>query len=255
MNKHRKVGLLVSVAVVSVVVVFSFPRIRQDPSVHQYADQRSWLGIPFTLDVLSNIPFVAAGVVGFVRLHDCDRSRPRGLWAVLFLGITLTGFGSAYYHWRPDNDTLVWDRLPMTIVFTTFLAAMICERIDERAGRLLFLPLLAVGFLSVWSWHRSEMHGASDLRFYGLVQFLPMLTIPALALLFPPRYTKNRDLWMIFGWYALALVFQVTDAPVYKFLGFVSGHTLKHLCAGVAAWQIVRTLTSQKALAVAERQV
>jgi len=255
MKKRHAVALLVGVGVLAVVVVPSLPRIRQDPSVHQYADQRSWLGVPFTLDVLSNLPFVAAGLAGFLRLRDCDRLRPRWLWAVLFLGIALTGFGSAYYHWQPNNETLVWDRLPMTIVFTTFLAAMICERIDERAGRLLILPLLAVGFLSVWSWHRSEMRGASDLRFYGLVQFLPMFIIPAMAMLFPPRYTRNRDLCLIFSWYALALVFQVTDAPVYKFLGFVSGHTLKHLCAAVAAWQIVRTLTSQKAPVAVERKV
>ena len=255
MKKRHAVSMLVGLAVVAVAVVFSLPRIRQDPSIHQYADQRSWLGVPFTLDVLSNLPFVVAGAAGFARLRGCDLSRPRWIWAVLFLGIALTGFGSAYYHWQPNNDTLVWDRLPMTIVFTAFFAAMICERINEQAGRWLLPLLLAVGFLSVWSWHRSELSGASDLRLYGLVQFLPMLMISAMMLLFPPRYMRNRDLWLIFSWYALALVFQVTDAPVYKFLGFVSGHTLKHLCAGVAAWQIVRTLTSQNALAAAERKV
>ena len=243
MKKRHAITLLVGVGVLAVAVVFSLPRIRQDPSVHQYADRRSWLGIPFTLDVLSNIPFVAAGVAGLVRLRGCERSRPRWMWAVMFLGITLTGFGSAYYHWRPNNDTLVWDRLPMTVVFTAFFAAMICERVDAHAGQWLFGPLLAIGITSVLYWHWSEARGASDLRLYGLVQFLPMAAIPIMTMLFPPNYTRNRDLWMIFGWYALAIVFQLTDAWVYNWLEFVSGHTLKHLCAGVAAWQIVWTLT------------
>jgi hypothetical protein len=35
----------------------------------------------------------------------------------LFLGIFLTGFGSSYYHWNPNDDTLFWDRLPMTLCF------------------------------------------------------------------------------------------------------------------------------------------
>ena len=255
MKKRRAVSLLIGVGILAVGVAYSLPRIAQDPAVHQYADQRSWLGIPFTLDVLSNVPFVVAGLAGFVRLRACDQSRPRWMWAVLFLGIALTGFGSAYYHWQPNNDTLVWDRLPMTIVFTTFSAAMISERIDPQAGQWLFGPLMAVGLTSVLYWHWSEGRGACDLRLYGLVQFFPMVAIPVMTLLFPPRYTRNHDLWMIFGWYALAIVFQLTDAPVYKRLGFVSGHTLKHLCAGIAAWQIVRTLTSRKSVAALERRV
>ena len=36
---------------------------------------------------------------------------------VLFLGILLTGFGSAYYHLEPNDQTLFWDRLPMAISF------------------------------------------------------------------------------------------------------------------------------------------
>jgi Ceramidase len=246
MKKRRAVTLLVGVGLLAVALVFSLPRIRQDPSVHQYADQRSWLGIPFTLDVLSNIPFVAAGVAGLIRLRGCEQSRPRWMWAVLFLGITLTGFGSAYYHWRPNNDTLVWDRLPMTIVFTTFFAAMVSERIDARTGQWLCGPMLAIGIASVLYWHSTEVHGASDLRLYGLVQFFPMIAIPVMMLLFPPQYTRNCDLSMILGWYALAIVFQLTDGPVYKWLGFVSGHTLKHLCAGIAAWKIVQMLTRQQ---------
>jgi hypothetical protein len=248
MNKRTAVFVLLGFATVAVGVVFSLPRIAQNPAVHQYADERSWLGVPYTLDVLSNIPFVAAGVVGLLRLRCCGETRPRWMWAVLFAGIGLTGFGSAYYHWRPDNGTLVWDRLPMAVVFMTFFASMISERIDMRAGRWLFGPLLATGVTSVLCWYWSEMRGASDLRLYGLVQFFPMSAIPVMAILFPPRYTRNRDLWIVLVWYAVAIVFQLTDAPVYNWLEFVSGHTLKHLCAGVAAWRIVQMLTRERKL-------
>ena len=41
---------------------------------------------------------------------------------MFFLGLFLTGFGSGYYHWEPTNDTLVLDRLPMTILFAGVVA-------------------------------------------------------------------------------------------------------------------------------------
>ena len=50
---------------------------------------------------------------------------------VIFLGIFLTGFGSSYYHWDPNDDTLFWDRLPMTLCFMAILAASIEERISK----------------------------------------------------------------------------------------------------------------------------
>ena len=31
----------------------------------------------------------------------------------------LTAVGSSYYHLAPDNERLFWDRLPMTIAFSS----------------------------------------------------------------------------------------------------------------------------------------
>jgi hypothetical protein len=246
MNKTTSIGLLAALTVAAVTAVFLFPRIPQNPAFNHYADQRSWLNIPCTMDVLSNIPFVIAGLIGLFRLGKCSSpsaNKPLVIWTVLFTGIVLTGFGSAYYHWRPDNESLVWDRLPMTVVFTSFSASMIAERIDARTGRWLFAPLLILGLGSVLFWHWGEQRGVGDLRLYGLIQFFPMAAIPVMAMLFPAVYTRNRDLWIIFSWYALAIVFQLADAPVYNLLRIVSGHTLKHLCAAIAAWQIVQMFT------------
>ena len=46
---------------------------------------------------------------------------------MLFLGIALTGFGSSYYHWDPNDRTLFWDRLPMALSFMAILAIVIGE--------------------------------------------------------------------------------------------------------------------------------
>jgi hypothetical protein len=35
-------------------------------------------------------------------------------WSIFFVGITATAFGSAYYHLKPNDARLVWDRLPVS---------------------------------------------------------------------------------------------------------------------------------------------
>lgn len=57
-----------------------------------------------------------------------------------------------------------------------------------------------------------------------------------------PRGTTARLLRTL-GLYALAVAGDRLDRPVYWLtLGTVSGHTMKHLLAGAAGWQMVRLL-------------
>lgn len=126
---------------------------------------------------------------------------------LLFGGVALTGIGSAYYHWSPDNATLFWDRLPMTIAFMALLSSVIAERVNLTLGLRLLGPLLVLGMLSTLYWHVGETLGVGDLRPYALVQFGSLIMIPLIAWLFPPRYTGTADLFRVAGWYGLAKVF------------------------------------------------
>ncbi|HLK66546.1 MAG TPA: hypothetical protein VKU19_24095 [Bryobacteraceae bacterium] len=76
----------------------------------------------------------------------------RASYGVLVAGVLLTAIGSAYYHWRPNDRTLVWDRLPMTLAFLSLFSTTIGERVDSRLGRALLVPLLIAGIGSVWYW-------------------------------------------------------------------------------------------------------
>ena len=49
--------------VVLVTLALLLPPIAQDPQYHLFADQRSWLGVPRVADVLSNLAFVAVGLL------------------------------------------------------------------------------------------------------------------------------------------------------------------------------------------------
>lgn len=224
------------------MVTLEMPRIPQDPAYHNFADKRIWLGIPHTLNVLSNLPLMAAGIFGLSLVRRNRRGEFSWMQAVLFGALALTGCGSIYYHWHPTNGTLVLDRLPMAAMFMSFFAIMIADRIGSRAGQCLFWPLVGMGILSVFHWGWSEIHGTGDLRGYLLVQFLPMMLLPVMVTVFPPRFTHNRNIWPVMYWYALAKVFELYDTRVFDWTGFVSGHTLKHLCASVAAWFLVRML-------------
>jgi hypothetical protein len=108
--------------------------LRQSLHYHQFADGRSVLGMPNFVDVASNLPFLIVGVAClWLRL----RGRVQGMaaaWLVFFAGVSLVSAGSAWYHLQPDNDSLVWDRLPMTVGFkavgTTFWPK--CSRFATR---------------------------------------------------------------------------------------------------------------------------
>jgi len=180
---------------------------------------------------------------------------PRERWPyiVVCLGVLLTGLGSAYYHLAPDNARLVWDRLPMTLVFMGLLAATIAERIGAAAGLAALPPLVAAGVLSVLYWRASEAAGAGDLRPYGLVQFFPALGIPLLLWLFPARYTRGGDLLAVLAIYGASKVFEALDGPIFRAGRVLSGHTLKHLTAAFACWWLIHGLLARRAAGDTER--
>lgn len=245
---------IIAVIAAGALAALALPPIPQDPRYHELADQRRWLGVPHALNVVSNLAFVLVGGWGLLVLAR-ERPRPdgpvtlpweRGAWAVMFCGVALTGLGSAYYHLDPTNSTLLWDRLPMTVVFMTLLDVTIAERLGLAAARRLLPVLLLVGAGSVLWWHAGEMRGAGDLRLYGLVQFTPMVAIPLMLWLLPPRYTRGGDWMVALGWYVLAKAFELLDVPVFAVGHLVSGHTLKHLASAIAMAWLARMLVLRR---------
>jgi len=226
------------------VAAFAFPPIAQPLDYHRFADTRTFFGVPNALNVLSNAPFLIVGIAGLFVTFRADIFRdPIGRWslAVLFAGVMLTAFGSSWYHLAPDNDRLVWDRLPMTIGFMGLVAAIVAERVSVRAARTLLVPLVLAGCGSVWYWHWTEMHGAGDLRPYILVQFGSLALTVLLLVLYPA--TRPGTAWLVAGLaaYAAAKGLEAADRPIFGAVHVVSGHTLKHLAAagGVACLAVM----------------
>lgn len=251
-SRRTGVWVLVAFTVAVATAAWLLPRVPQPLAYHKFADHRGWFGISNFGDVASNLLFAVSGVWGLSLLIAArGRERfidPRERWAyvVVFLGLSLTAIGSSYYHLAPDNARLVWDRLPMTLAFMGLVAAMISERISVSAGFHLLPFLLLIGAGSViWWWH-TEMMGAGDLRFYAAVQVYAVLVLPVLLLL-PPRYTRGVDFAVVFGLYVLAKIFETADRQIFSLdHHLISGHTLKHLAAGIAGFWILEMLEKRQ---------
>ena len=239
--------LLGAIALAGILAAFALEPIPQDPAYHDFADTRTILGVPNFWNVASNLPFVLVGLLGLARLSKLRDSTFQRQFVVYCLGTLLVGFGSGWYHWAPSNATLVWDRLPMTIAFMALFALVLGDRVSKRLGRLALLPLLAAGAISISYWWATESAGRGDLRPYGLVQFLPMLLIPAMLLLFPGRGLESGRLWQSLAAYLAAKLFEAFDAQILAAGEVLSGHGLKHLAAAVSAWLVVLAATQASA--------
>lgn len=227
-NRRRVLAFVVSM-LASLAGLLLLPAIGQQQSYHDFADQRIIFGIPYFWNVVSNVPFIAIGLAGIRRAHRDPAV------VVLFLSILMTGFGSSYYHLDPNDGTLFWDRLPMSIGFMAILALAIEERLDAAAGAALLWPLVGVGIFSLllWRW-------TGDLRLYGWVQFFPVIALPLLFLLFPAKYSGTSCWLVAAALYAAAKLFEFYDHAIFSFGSIVSGHTLKHLAAVAACFAILR---------------
>lgn len=234
---HRRFITLACIAVVFTTALALYGRIPQSQAYHQFADGRSFFGIPNFFDVVSNLPFLLFGVYGLLlfRKNTPPGSLPslRYAYIIFFVGASLVAFGSGYFHLNPNDATLVWDRLPMTISFMSFVAIIVGEYLNEAIARKLLVPLLFLGVFSVVWWRITDNNDGGDLRIYILVQFLPMLLIPLIIWLYPPALEPSSYLWGLLGLYVLAKILELLDKPIFQMLRVISGHTLKHLAAAL----------------------
>lgn len=241
--------LLALVAAAGGVGAFLLDPIPQDPAYHAFADTRTFFGVPNFWNVATNLPFLFVGTWGLLRARRLAASELATHYRVYCGAVALVAFGSGWYHLAPTNVSLVWDRLPMTVAFMSLFSALLADRISWLLGRALLWPLVVAGVASIAWWIRGESLGQGDLRAYGLVQFLPMLLIPTILLLWRGGSVAARPLWLGFGAYALAKLAEHCDAAVYAATGF-GGHSLKHLLAAAAAWWIARAFQRSPASAL-----
>ncbi|MCK1357458.1 hypothetical protein [Bradyrhizobium sp. 199] len=203
--------------------------------IPHFVDTRTWLGLPNAGDVLSNLAFLVMGIWGLVRLR-ARRDTPAGA-SCLFLGLILTSVGSSFYHLDPDApQRLAADRLGMAVAFAGFLGIAAGERISVRAGHAVVVLVAAAGLLAAWI-------ARENLTPWVVVQFGGMALAVGLALTPARPGALGVPLGGVIFFYVLAKLFELGDEAIFEATGhIVSGHTLKHLAAALAAWPVIRML-------------
>ena len=255
MTTQRHLRILSGVSILVMAAAVILPPTPQPLDYHHFADQRSFFGIPNFNDVISNLAFLLCGGAGLLFLwkihqtpastvfHSRNESLP--YW-VFFLSITAIAFGSMHYHWAPDIDHLLWDRLPIAIGIAALLSATLVERIHPAIGLMALPWLVILAVFSVLYWYWTERQGRGDLNFYIVVQFYSILLIIWINGFFPSRYRDGNAIFQVIALYGLAKVVESFDSVIFRWTAdWVSGHTLKHLIAAYAAYRIVSMLRNR----------
>jgi len=241
-----RIWFVIAATALAVAAAVLSPALPQPLDYHLFADRRAAFGIPNFLNVASNAAFLVVGIGGLVatlgRRARFEFGAETWPYVCFFSGVLLTAAGSAYYHLAPDNGTLFWDRLPMTIAFMALICSQIGERIDLRAGLLLLVPALLIGAASVVYWRATERDGAGNVMPYAVLQGYAIALMLLVARI-PSRYTRAKLLYWVFAWYVLSKLLEALDYPIFDLGHAVSGHTLKHLAAAAAGAVVWRMLT------------
>ncbi len=222
--RNRPQLALYAAGLLMVAMAFAGP-IMQPAGYHDFADQRAMFGIPNFLDVMSNLGFLLVGVWGLLRM--AWNGRRDAAHAIFFAAIVLTAVGSSWYHLAPSDLRLVWDRLPIALACAAILAASIRD-VYPRA--MAVAPLMVFGVGSVYWWTLT-----GDLRPYLLLQLAPLVLIPLLQWQGRAPMEKRIAFGVAIGLYVLAKLFELGDGATFECLGVVSGHTIKHGLATLAA--------------------
>jgi len=246
MTLNTRTLLLIGLTLLAVALAVFLPAVPQPMAYHDFADKREAYGIGNFLDVGSNLAFALAGGAGLLlvlRPRSCFAS-PAERWPYLVfcIGVLLTAAGSCYYHLEPTNETLFWDRLPMTIAFMALISAQIVDRVDVRAGLLALVPMLLIGVGTVVYWIVTEHQGRGNVMPYVVLQAYAVIVLLKLAAMHPSRYTHGAAIYAVFAGYLLAKVFEHYDRQIFDLTGMVSGHTLKHVAAGLAGLPVAYML-------------
>lgn len=210
---------------------------------HPFVDARTMLGLPNAMDVLSNLPLALAGVWGLLVLpRSALPCATRRAAQVFFGGLLLTGFGSALYHWAPDATGLVWDRLGMAVTFAGALSLAVAERVGQGPARPMLWVALGLALVSA-----ALPHLIGNVLPWAVVQFGGLALIVWAALQRPAASAIGVRLGALIAWYALAKALELNDTAVFHATGeLVSGHSLKHLAAALAAWPVLAAVRAPR---------
>ena len=159
----------------------------------------------------------------------------------------LTFAGSIWFHLDPNDSTLLWDRLGMSVVIGSCISLMIHDMWDKNLAGKIHIPILVMSIVSVLWWPVFD-----DLRIYFIVKHQPFVIFPLLIFFGHKTYDLISGYYWALSLFILATFFEFTDQLIFDLTGFISGHTLKHIAAGIGLWLLMIMLRDRKPIDVEE---
>ncbi|WZZ22577.1 hypothetical protein YC2023_123964 [Brassica napus] len=247
----RKRILVGSLLICWLILMFFTPKVPLHSFRHHvFADKRNFMGVPNTLNVMTNFPFLIIGVLGFVlclggSFFNISLKGEIWGWTLFYASVSSLAFGSAYYHLKPDDNRIVWDTLPILIAYSSLFSSFLVERAGERVGLSCLVLLLFISVFSVAYARQVQIEVIicvlvdgrvfNDLRLCLTFQLIPCLVIPVMTVLLPPKYTHSRFWLLATAAHAVSKIEGLADSKIYNFNGYtISGHSLGHLCSALA---------------------
>ena len=234
--------------VLLIIAALWYGKVEQAQSYYLFADDRTFFGIPNGLDVMSNLAIVYPGVIGLMLVYERQKNGheyrdpiEQTIQYCLFLGMVLTFLGSVWFHLNPNDSTLVWDRLAMTVVMACYCSLIIADRYSIDLAKRIHFPLISIGLLSVIYWEYS-----GDLRPYFFFKMQPVILVAILLVYGKKTYDRAADYIISMSLVLVATLTENIDKIIFDNLDIISGHTMKHIIAGISLWWIMRMIQKRK---------
>jgi len=227
-----EISFLTGLIILILLAIF-LPSIEQNQNYHNFADQRVLFGVNNAFDTLSNLAFIIVGALGLVNFYNNQYIKISNSFSVIlnlfFISIILTGLGSSFYHLSPNDFTLVFDRLAMSLVFASILAMLAYLKISPRFGLHTLAELLILAPLTVLIWNYN-----GNLTPYVVLQFGGIILV-ILTLLLTKTRMQGPCFTSLIILYCAAKLVEFYDEKIFNLSqNLISGHTLKHLIAALA---------------------
>jgi hypothetical protein len=208
---------------------------------HPFIDARTLWGIPNALDVLSNLAFLPLGGWGLWLLYrspTAAQPATRLAATVFFVGLVFTCFSSSFYHWAPSALGLAIDRAGMAVAFAGVLGLAAAERISLRCAPWVWGSVLAAGLLAAMlNYTKGAIAPWAVVQFGGMAVVLWTAAQPADKTALGVRWG------VLIAIYVVAKLLELGDETVFNATGgIVSGHSLKHVAASLAALPVIAVL-------------
>lgn len=190
-----------------------------DLHYHNFADKDKYT------DILTNLPILIAGL--YILSYKNQKLK------VLGIHVILLSIASSYYHINPNNNTILIDLLSISLISS--LLIMYLLNIRNNYIKIL-LYLLSIGTVLYWKY-------SSNLLPYSL--FWLSVTILLLYKYYDTKY-KYKSL-LIVGLIIAIRIVEIYDKQIYKLTNnILSGHSLKHILAGIGIYLIANLLYESK---------